>query len=231
MNFPPALVTRLLQARGANFLFHANTVTTACSLLRSGSLLSRAGVEKSGLPQTGQYTDDVDRECGVWDSVFLDTTDIHDRIRRHNNYGPVVLKFSTTLLGATSGPGINITQSNPSKWKGLPDKEKWFQHKILLQAKFTAGNFDQIIVIPSPNGSLNISAHLVEVILDDPQSQVENQDAYSSAEVALRKAASEGGISSIKISKRICRDGCECVGRYQANDSFRWKFFSPNVGS
>ncbi len=74
-------------------LHHANTVTTSCTFLENGALLSRGYVQKYGLEQTPQGSDDIDKKYGIWDAVFLDQVDIHFRGGRRkgpNQYGPVL---------------------------------------------------------------------------------------------------------------------------------------------
>ena len=55
---------------------------------------SRGYVEDRRLPQTPQYSDDADKQLGIWSDVFTDGVDIHARgsIR---NYGPVQAAFLT----------------------------------------------------------------------------------------------------------------------------------------
>jgi hypothetical protein len=75
---PADKVLLVLQKRGVQALYHVNTVRTAISFLKSGGLLSRERGEKLG--QTSQYTDDKDKQLGLWDKVFVDTLNIHTRL-------------------------------------------------------------------------------------------------------------------------------------------------------
>jgi hypothetical protein len=78
-------VYRVLQAKGVNTLHHANSVTTSCTFLRIGGLASRGYVEDRHLAQTPQYSDDGDKQLGLWYHVFTDGVDIHARARRRND--------------------------------------------------------------------------------------------------------------------------------------------------
>lgn len=58
-------------------LFHANTVTTSLSFISEGGLLSRGEVEKRGLKQTSQLSDDDDKLYNIWNDVFFDSCDVY----------------------------------------------------------------------------------------------------------------------------------------------------------
>lgn len=152
MIFSPEEVIAVLQRHGVTLLYHANTVTTSCSLLRSGALLSRADAIAAGLLQTTQYTDELDQQLEIFSDVFVDTVDIHARVKSHNNYGPVLFGFPLTLLASSAGPGIPVTRSNPANWTAAtpPEEERWFCDLDSLNRDFTVGDFAQIIVIRTP---------------------------------------------------------------------------------
>lgn len=66
----PKEVHRILTSIGAERLHHANTVTTSCTFLEHGALLSRGYVEDHGLKQTYQNSDALDKKFGIWNAVF-----------------------------------------------------------------------------------------------------------------------------------------------------------------
>src|SRR5438874_2367079 len=106
-------VYAVLHAKNMNRLYHANSVTTSCSFLRRGGLLSRGYADDRGLPQTSQYTDNVDKRFGVWYDVFLDTDDYHRRISGRNMYGPVLFVMdSRALTQLPAGSDAFVTRSN-----------------------------------------------------------------------------------------------------------------------
>lgn len=233
MIFSAEQIVKMLQPHNVDAFYHANTVTTACSLLRSKALLSRADVIAAKLLQTGQYTDKLDQELGIFPDVFIDTVDIHDRANRHNNYGPVLFVFSPTLLTASGNLQISITRSNPSQWKPqTPSGEKWFCDIDFLTNNFAKGNFQQIIVFRNPKASLKLDTNLTHIVLDDPQLLTKDgKDYFTIAQTALHQAATEGGLN-IKIDKRVCYDGiCKCRQAFASNSKLLYKFFDPAVGA
>lgn len=211
-------------------LYHANTVTTSCSLVRSGVLLSRADLIAAHMLQTNQYTDDLDQEVGIFSDVFLDTVDIHACLRRHNNYGPVLFSFPLAFLRRAGGPGVSVTRSNPADWTtATPNEERWFCDFESLNRDFTRGNFAQIIVLRTPGASLRFEAHLTRVVLDDPQLVLGGADCFTTAQTALLQAAQEGGLN-LQIAKRNCDQACDCREAFASNPRLVFKFFNPNVG-
>jgi len=74
-----AEVHGVLQAAGVTHLHHANTVTTSCTFLQKRGLLSRGWIEYYKLPQIRQSSDDIDKKYSIWNDVFMDGVDIHDR--------------------------------------------------------------------------------------------------------------------------------------------------------
>jgi hypothetical protein len=110
-------VYEVLTSIGATTLHHANTVTTSCSFLTLRGLASRALVESSGLSQTRQYSDDIDKRYNIWHCVFVDHVDIHSRggrVKGPNQYGPVLFKLELeALLTLPRDTHIFITKKNP----------------------------------------------------------------------------------------------------------------------
>ena len=88
----------MLESKGVNELHHANSVATACQFIRSRSLMSRGTVERAGVFQTFQASDDIDKRYSIWFDVFMDSVDIHERARRANAYGPVLFVLDTRII-------------------------------------------------------------------------------------------------------------------------------------
>ncbi|MBK9485679.1 MAG: hypothetical protein IPO01_10855 [Chitinophagaceae bacterium] len=61
----------------------------ALTFIKQGALLSRGYVETNKLAQTAQTSDALDKEFDVWDTVFLDGTDLHKKFGSRNKYGPI----------------------------------------------------------------------------------------------------------------------------------------------
>lgn len=154
MDTPSKHVFDVLSEKGVTELHHANSIATACQLVRNKSLMSRGTVERLGLTQTPQASDKIDRRYSVWFDVFLDSVDIHERARRANVYGPVLLVFDIALIDRNHTGRIWVTKLNPTKWEGKPDEDRWFQGKDDLKENFIKGQFDQMIVLRHCGGAI-----------------------------------------------------------------------------
>jgi len=223
-------VHEILQQKGVETIYHANSVITACQFLRSGSLLSRGTIYRRRMYQTPQTSDRVDKSYGVWFDIFADSVDIHSRANRANLYGPVLLVFDTEIIRKTYTGKVWVTKRNPTKWSGRSHEQRWFTSGEDLKENFVKGRFDQMIVFRHSGGELPFAGHLKEVVLDDPSLKLPGSgiDYYSMAYGALRLALTEGGLD-VEICKRICVDGCACRDSYR-NDPGRTKqMFVPTV--
>lgn len=210
----------ILRKIGATHLHHANSVTTSCTFLEQGALLSRSFVEDRGLQQTAQVASDAkDKEYGIWNRVFVDHVDIHDRGGRKkgpNQYGPVLFAVDLDVLkGLPAGSDVLVTRVNPVHWYDKqPDGERWFQSAKELEGKIFFGDFNKMLVIHIPPGKLDFPSHRARVVLDDPKKQVSTgQDAYTFAEGRIRAAAVHGRIE-VSIERRTCHEGCICLEKY-----------------
>jgi hypothetical protein len=215
-----------LVARGITRIFHANSVKTSVSQLRLGGLVSRQRVEHARLPQTNQYTDDLDRELGIWNDIFLDTVDIHSHISDRNKYGPVLFEMSVEMLRNLPAPSrVLITRSNPSKWQvGASEANCYFLNKSELDKGFVVGNFDHMLVIRTPNGLIPFANFLQRITLDEPRLNGESAE-HVTAKAALLGAAATNGIQ-VNIVRRNCTN-CSCITSYaEKNTRIPW-FFAP----
>lgn len=211
-------VFEVLQAKGILRLYHANSVTTSCTFLRQGALVSRGYAEANRLPQTYQYTDEKDKKYNVWNDVFLDTDDYHRRISDQNKYGPVVFMMDSQILTALpSESHVLVTRSNPSDWlDSQTHDDRYFSTKQQLLAGLSLGTMSQMLTIRTPNSLLPFGRALIEVVLDNPQQQLANQsDAFTSSMTNLSTAASSGSVTA-PLRSRNCNQGCKCVGTYQS---------------
>lgn len=200
---------------GAKQLHHANTVTTSCSFLQLGGLGSRQFVEASGLPQTSQESDDIDKKFGLWNCIFVDHVDIHNRGGRAkgpNQYGPVLFVFDLELLLELPAKSrVRVTKKNPWYFKsGETAKDHWFQSPDEVVANVKFGNFEKMVVIETPSGLLEFPNKRVRITLDAPDRALPSGiDARASADAKLRKSAKKGGVS-ITIDPANCRSSCIC---------------------
>ncbi|MBD0677150.1 hypothetical protein [Pseudomonas sp. PSB11] len=229
MDIPSQHVFEVLSGKGVDELHHANSIATACQFLRSKALMSRGTVERMGLAQTAQSSDDVDKRYSIWFDVFLDSVDIHARAGRANAYGPVLFVFDLALIDRNKTGRIWVTKENPTKWAGKSDEERWFQGKEELNDDFVRGRFDQMIVLRHCGGSLPFGRHLKKIILDDPKLKTdENVNIYSMAVGALRLAMQDANID-VPIERRRCKAQCKCKAHWSGDDERLFKMFDPKT--
>lgn len=229
MDIPSKHVFDALMDKGIDELHHANSVATACQFLRSRSLMSRGTVERFGITQTPQRSDDLDKRYGIWFDVFADSVDIHNRARRANAYGPVMFVFNTELINRSYTGRIWVTKLNPTKWSRKSEKQRWFQDKEDLEDNLTKGTFDQMLVFRHCGGELPFKKFLKRIVLDDPQRMSEEDvDFYSMAVGALKLAMSDSDLD-IPIERRICRVGCKCNDNYGEDDERLYMMFDPKI--
>ena len=229
MHIPSGHVFEALAKKGIDQLHHANSVATACQFLRSRALLSRGTVERLGITQTPQESDDIDRRYSIWFDVFMDSVDIHHRARRANVYGPVLFVFDIGFIDRTGTGRLWVTKLNPTKWAGKSEKQRWFQNKEDLSKNFVLGQFDQMIIARHSGGELPFKGHLRKIILDDPRHEDgDGIDTYSMAVGALRLAMQDAGLN-IPIERRACRQGCACRRYWTENEDRTLKMFSTKI--
>ena len=214
---------KVLKGIGATHLHHANSITTSSMFLEQGALVSRGFVETEGLQQTPQNSDDIDKRYGIWDCVFFDHVDIHDRAgakKGPNQYGPVLFQLPlAALLGLPEGSEIFVTKINPMSWyDSLPDNERCFVTAEELKGNIQFGDFGKMLVIRTPTRKVDFPKGSLRIILDDPQAKLSSgADAYTHAEVRLQKAAAVGGVE-VRVERRICPEECICTGKYKKID-------------
>jgi hypothetical protein len=229
MDTPSKHVYDALIAKGIDEIHHANSVLTACQFLRSKSLMSRGTVERLGIKQTAQKSDDIDKRYGIWFDVFADSVDIHARASRANVYGPVMFVIDSKVIEKTYTGRIWVTKINPTKWSGKADTERWFQGKEDLEENLVKGRFDQMLVLRHCGGELPFKNYLKKIILDDPGLKTEDDvDIYSMAVGALRLAMQDSGLD-IPIERRQCRNACACTRYWGEVDERLVQMFDPKI--
>lgn len=231
MKLDPGELKGILSDRRIEVLHHANTVATAATFLRLGKLMSRGRVEHLGLPQTVQASDEIDKEFGVWDLVFTDSVDIHQRAKKRNVYGPVLFELDLDVLDEADINWVGVTKKNPTKWEADEDPaERWFTEVEEVRQDLVKGRFDQMIVFNCEDGELDIRSSLRRIVLDDPETIVKGKiDLFSLGLGALGMARVVGDMTEIIVRKRTCHETCTCGGFYR-NTQFRdqvMKLFDP----
>lgn len=216
----PDDVYQVLKEINATHLYHANTVMTSCTFLEHAALLSRGYVEKHGLAQTNQPSDNIDKRYGIWNRLFVDHVDIHyrgGRVRGPNQYGPVLFVFSLDLLLTLPvGSDVLVTKSNPIHWNDSQSHgDRWYLAPKELAEAIAPGNFDKMLVIQTRDGKVDFPGKRAQIALDEPQRKVSSgKDAYAYAAERLRQSAKAGGVTFF-IEKHSCRQDCTCVEKYK----------------
>lgn len=208
----------LVNEKNVDYLYHANTVLTSCTYLRHGALLSRKVCDDHQLPQTPQYTDDDDRGFGLWNNIFLDTCDIHDRASTANKYGPVLFILSLDFLLSDDLDTVKITRANPANWEvWTPASDRWYQSIGEVQQDFSKYDFGSHLVLEETGGHLSLSLYLQTVKLDEPRRDLDSGGrlgAMPTATGALVGAESASEVSpSFEI--RNCEAHCGCLREYE----------------
>jgi hypothetical protein len=212
-------VERILRGIGATKLYHANSITTSCTFLEQGGLLSRYFVENHNLSQTPQDSDYIDKRYGIWDRIFIDHVDIHYRAgprKGPNQYGPVLFVFDLNLLlELPTGSEVGVTKMNPVNWVDNQSyNERWFESVDELRGNISFGDFTKMLVIQAPAEKIAFPNNQAEIFLDDPRRRVSSgEDAYVCAENRLRTAARSGNIA-VSIVRHECHRACSCIEKY-----------------
>lgn len=205
----------VLKEAGVTHLYHANSVLTSLSFLRSSSLLSRGTMERRNFPQTSQRSDPTDKRFGIWFDLFFDSDDNHFRASRANPYGPVLFVFKIDALSRMQTGPLWVSKLNPMYWEEGIITNRWHKDKSELKTNFQKGNFGQHIVIRHSGGELPFeSEHLQRIIVDKPS----HPGVQARAMRALRTAAEEGGLSDVEIVGRECRVGCGCARHWTSTN-------------
>jgi hypothetical protein len=208
-------VLPVLQKKGVTAAHHANTVRTSVAFLKAGGLLSRQEGEMVG--QTSQYTDEKDKEFGLWDKVFIDTLNIHTRLKRRNLYGPVCFVFDLRVLKDAAVEAIRVSVKNPANWKDTDKtEERWFADANDLSTRFEQGSgFYNSVILTCRRGLLPFYPYLTKIILDDPRQKMPGTDIDTFALVKTHLMASLGQ-GKVPIEWHPCSYWCECPGAYRA---------------
>lgn len=206
------IIKDLLLANNVEYLYHANSVLTALTYINNGGLMSRSFVEKTGLLQTPQKTDESDKIFDVYDDIFFDSIDLHYRMKNINDYGPVLFVYSVELLDDVSSYDVLITKSNPIHWnESISYEEKYFSSLYELSNNFQKGNFNQHITIRHVDKPIAFDK-LSEIILDYPGD--DKKEYFETAKNEIKNALKENGIY-IPIKSRVCSSDCKCRDKYK----------------
>ncbi|MBO5089769.1 MAG: hypothetical protein J6C27_02510 [Clostridia bacterium] len=208
-------VKRSLINSGVDKLYHVNTVVTSLSFINQGGLLSRQTAEIMGVPQTPQSSDDIDREFGIYNDIFFDSVDIHDRAKRPNDYGPVMFVYSVDVLDTLTEYDICITRDNPIYWEdGMQDNEKYFSSEQEILFGFSKGDFNKHITVRNISVPLPFN-YLEEIVIDDPG--MEHIELLNKAKESIESSLNIIGIR-VPVNVRKCSLNCSCLSKYTTSN-------------
>lgn len=205
-------IKEVLLKRGVQKLYHANTVATSITFLSNGGLLSRGAVEERQLFQTFQNSDSTDKEYGIWNDIFFDSVDIHERAKNVNQYGPVTFVYSIDLLDDLQGKTVKITKDNPVYWDGTSEDDRYFTNLAELLFQYQKGSFGQHLTICDMCNPLPFLPHLKEIILDDPM--ISDNALFICAKRGLSELIREVGLG-VPLTIRNCSSDCKCYEKYK----------------
>ncbi len=212
-------ILQILLNKGVDTFFHANTVRTSCTFLADGHLLSRQNAVGRGLAQTTQGSDDKDQKFGVFDDIFLDGVDIHERggkRRAPNEYGPVLfmLDIRSVLTDPLVQGALRITRDNPYYWtQDQTDAQRYFTSAEEFDQSYRRGDFFRMLTFRISGGRLPLAAHLRQIRLDDPRIPNNSSGEFDAAYAALQEAAARSR-TDVRIERRQCQEGCVCLQNY-----------------
>jgi hypothetical protein len=222
-------VLPILRGKHIDVLYHANSMATSEAFFRLRGLVSRGRVEAEGMRQTAQYTDDGDRRFNVWNDVFTDSVDLHTRMSRRNQYGPLLFELDVGILAVLPEEvEVHLTRTNPSKWAiGQSHEDRYFHAPGLATAGFVRGTFDHMITFRTASGLIPFGDHLRRIVLDNPQMiWVQSQASiFEGALARVHQLAADAGLTT-PIVERQCHEGCRCVSEYQTTAGVTAQLFS-----
>lgn len=220
MKLNPEKIHKILKSQNILYLYHANTVSTSCTYIEQGGLLSRGAVEAKGLYQTFQTSDGDDKRFRVWDDIFLDTVDLHKWFNRDNHYGPVLFKFSIDILLKKDLPELWITQNNPIHWNGnMTLEERYIQSEEDFERIITTVPYNErqhkMFTLRSTHDVFPFDDTLLEIIIDDPQILLDEQNIFKQSLKKLKHSIETSGQEWLK-DKFIAREceNCYCRKNY-----------------
>lgn len=214
VNIDPKELYEFLISKGIHNLYHANTVTTSCTFIEHGGLLSRGMVESYGFKQTSQSSDDIDKKYDVWNKIFLDVFDLHDYFRRENRYGPVCFVLDVELLLDEKLPYIQITRDNPIYWESKNDSKNYYSSideyiAIFDECKNNKTIQRKMITICGNNYILPFSDYLRQIMLDN--------FCAPTAYIKIKSKLEQYDYNALLLKQRECKQ-CYCDKNYSKYD-------------
>jgi len=207
----------LLEEMKIPYLYHANSLKTFKTYVENSGIMSRGFVERMGLEQSPQSSDEVDKAIGVWDDIFLDTVDLHGYFPRQNVYGPIQMRFRNELV-LDEKFEFYVTKDNPIYWEtSTKQEDRYFVSVEELKANwdkyqrqrkmFTIKNIDEPIIFN----------YLQDIIIDDPRVQFTEGEmttiVFNEAKKIIDELVENYPELRNKLKVRTC-SGCFCRQNY-----------------
>lgn len=219
LNVEPIELYHFLKSKNIEIFFHANTVTTSCTLIKQKGLLSRGVFERNGLDMTPQSSDDCDKLFEVWNDIFFDILDLHGYFPRQNLYGPVCFVLSNKFLLDEKLPNICITKDNPIYWDlSMDDKEKYYSSVDEYMRDYdynikTKQIQKRMFTIHNTQKRIPFKKYLIKIILDNPKVKLNDLSLYKHSKKRLLEALEIAGFKQDLLKERICHN-CYCQYNY-----------------
>ena len=195
------------------YLYHANSVITSLRFITSKKLFSRKYEEDTGLLQTYQKSDEVDKQKDIFNDIFFDNSDIGEENICY--YGPITFVFRSLEI-LHSEREIKITRYNPIEnlkeplyFSSLSEIENQMIRYVegedggyLFHTKFkhhtTVRDCDFIEITKE-----NLKCIMIECV--DNVAEVKTADCYSSKKIKnmLECALDKSNLKDVKV---IIRD-------------------------
>ncbi len=215
----PEELYEFLASKNIKYFFHANTVKTSCTLIEQKGLLSRGSIESRGLIQTPQSSDEIDKQFGVWNDIFLDIFDLHGYFPRQNLYGPVCFVINNRFLLDNYLPNICITKNNPIYWdKTMQENDRYYCCVKEYVDEFQQNKMERCIqqkmfTIHNTNKKVPFKKYLVKIFLDNPKVKVNDINLYQEAKEKLIISLEKSGFNKNILETRVCSN-CYCHQNY-----------------
>ncbi len=178
-----------------------NSVITSLTFINNGGLLSGKTVEKRNLTPTNQSSDEIDKKFDIYNDIFFDSVDIHERAKDVNNYGVITFVYSVDVLDEIADYDICVTKENPINWdEDIPYEKRYFSDADSLYCGFHKGDFGNHITVRNISEPVSFQ-HLKKIIIDNPG---EDRQNYFSPAYAVIENSIENNNIDVPIEIREC---------------------------
>lgn len=197
-------------------MYHANSVETAITYFRYGTLFSRKRCEDESYPQSSQWSDEkVDKKYGIWNDIFFNFNDFHRLFKKPNKYGHILFTVDVELLlnhVQENGLGLSITKIQPHNWDDSNEPSRW---RTSLDGLFPYGATSDKkkyldgwpdVVISVDSGELPMSIVKRVVIDEHPTNPNFFSQTKSIFENCMRGHELDIGV----FKRKFCKDNCKC---------------------